>query len=196
MSLIGKLGTQVADIKLWGQDLASTDLSGMELDAFKEWVVMQLRDNLAPLMEAEARALSAELGDVHEGMNELSDVVDELIEHEDSFLRPETAKQFSEVIMLGMELCGLVEDYDPTNELSKRKLGGVMKKYKQQALVALDEIEQIVADDQDTDEEDEDAGELHEQGEHPAGSDAGGESEIGNNGSTGDGEETTPTGGE
>jgi hypothetical protein len=185
MSLIGKLGTQLADIKLWRQDL---NVAAMEPEAFQAWVVTQLRDNLAPLLEAEVRALSNELGDVHEGLNELSDVVDEIIEHEGSFLQAGVAKQFTETLMLGLELCELVTNFDPNNELSAKKLGDVMKKYQQQALVAIDEIEQIVADDNDDDDDEEsDAGEgsgLHGEGEHPEGVDAGGEDETGAGGSS------------
>lgn len=197
MSLVGKLQTQVADIKLWRKGLIAPE---GDLEQFKEWVVMQLGENLGPLIEAEARAVSHELGDVHEAINELSDLMDEVIEHEESFLRPEVGKQFTETFLLGLTICELVAGLDPNDDLGKKKLTDAMNKYQQQALVALDEIEQIMADDDEEDEDDDDARtertKLHGKGGHPQGVDAGGEDAAGSGGRSGEADDSQSEGGE
>ena len=193
--MIGKLGTQLGDIKLWQNDLGVgiEALGAMDEGAFRKWVAFQLRDNLAPLLEAEARAVSHELGEIHEGLTEIGDVVNEMIEHEESFLRPEVGEQLAGTIQLGMELCAFIDEIG-LDELSRKKAENITRKYKQQALLALDEIEQIMAEDDEDEGEDDDARSgLHDEGGHSEGTDTGRESTAG---ATGDSKSTDAPQGE
>ena len=63
---VGKMATQLADVKLWRKDLSRVDAAAMSPEEFQLWVVGQLRDNLAPLMEAEIGAISYEIQEVGE----------------------------------------------------------------------------------------------------------------------------------
>lgn len=198
--MIGKLGTQLSDIKLWRKDL-DAPIAAMDSEAFRSWVVSQLRDNLAPLLEAEVRALSHELGEVNEAVNELGDVVNEMIDREGSFLQPEVGTQLSSTLQIGLQLCELVEGLKYPDEFTARKAANLIREYKQQALISLDEIEQIMADEieiEDEDEgEDEDARSgLHDESENLGGAKPRGADETGAGRRTGPARSPQSDGGE
>lgn len=186
---IGKMAIQLADIKLWRKDLAAVDVASMSPGDFQKWVAGQLADNLAPLLEAEINAISHEVSEIGGHVDELDSVVNEIIDHEDSYLRPELAADLTGTLLMGVEICQLVVNFDPDDELGKKKLNGLMKTYQQQATAMIDEIEQIVSDEDEEEEEEENkdattGSGLHVESGNTPGTDAGREGEIGPSGRT------------
>lgn len=195
----GKLGTQLADVKLWRKDLADAadSIASMEPQAFQQWLVGQLRDNLAPLLEAEVRALDHEIGEVRDEVEEVCNTIDEIIGQAESFLQPEVGAQFAETINVGLAVCELAQAIPVTDELTKAKLDKLIGAYQQLAIASLDEIEQIMADDDEEEDDDADEGSrLHEEGGHAQGPHAGGARAPGEDGSDGSGTGDEGKGGE
>lgn len=202
-----KIELQLGDIKRWKANMSSVDPASMPPEEFQSWIVSQLRNELAPLMEAGHKATTEELVEMSEEVEEVSAAVDEIINHTDSFIQEEMAENLISTLELGASICEMAMALDSSDELAKKKLTDSVGHYVQMAVVMIDQV-RMASEDEDEEEEkegnggDEDeptgsAGSgLHDQGGDTEGTDPGGEGSTGGSGSGSGSTEETGSGSE
>jgi len=138
-----------ADINIVRERLAG--LSSSEID-----VKQELTENILPLLSAmvdEQETAEAELAD-------LGDTIDELVEQSGDALHPETATKIMEVVGMGMILAKEIEVIfakGRVDDLTKKRLKPVIKKFRTDATVVSQIIAEItIPDDPEEPDEDED----------------------------------------
>jgi hypothetical protein len=196
MTSISQTDRQLADTRIWIKSLANIDPSEMSPEDFQQWVIGQLKNELGPLMEASALANQAEVRAVYEHVGELDVVVNELMDHEESYLRAEVSADLVKTLMLGMQVCQSIVNFDPDDELGKRKLGEAIQEYTQMATVMLDTIEQITEGEEEDDDDESERSELSVESPDPGGVDGRGEGASGEGGGTSDADEEARDGSE
>jgi hypothetical protein len=153
-----QLQTCVANTKIWKKDLA-LDKPPENVEDLFNWMLSQLLNNIAPLMESQANAAMEELGEVFEVLEGQEKAIEELVDQEGDFLQPEMASDLTATLVLGMFIVDTlrVEGITIPNELLNKKLQDAAKMYQQNATILLEQIKEVtVEDDEEEDESDDD----------------------------------------
>jgi exonuclease VII small subunit len=149
------LETHVANIKIWKKDL-NLDAPPQNTEDLFNWMKSELLNNIAPLLESQAKASMHELGEVFAELEEQGKALDEVIDQEEDYLQPEMAANLTATLVLGMFIADIIdgEGIQLDDELKNKKLQDAMKLYRQNSTILLDQIEAVTVVDDDEEEED------------------------------------------
>lgn len=129
-----------ADTKLARERILEAKYEGLP-DEVAKVVRDELAQNLWPWLEAFCEEVDAELGDLNEGL-------DQLIDQNDSILQPEVAAQFVSLLELAKlyikETKDLVGDLD--DEVRRKRLRDLAKATLQQYEISIETIKDITVD--------------------------------------------------
>jgi hypothetical protein len=153
MTNFAKTARQVADTTIWMTSVENSGAAEMNPADFQKWVLGQFKNELGPLMEASAKANQSEVTDVYTRLDQLHEVVIELADHEESYLTADVASDFTTTLKMGLEVCKLIVNFDPNDEIGKRKLSETLGEFQQAATVMLDVVEEITEEDEEEDED-------------------------------------------
>jgi hypothetical protein len=169
----------IADVGLWKKEVraAGTPLTPDDLAA---WLKSELINNVAPFFESLGKAVIGEFAEQAEILVGQAGALEELIDREGDFLQPEMASDLIATYQIGLAIVEIleIEKVVLPNELKNKQLRDLVKLYKTNTAILL---EQIVAITNDEDEDD-DNDDIHGQSEDSEGAIGRGES-----GSDGDG---------
>ena len=194
-----ELETCIANTKIWKKDLAA-DKPPENVEDLFNWMLSQFLNNLAPLLESQARANMEELGEAFEAIEAQGDAIDTLIEQEGDFLQPEMASNLTATLLIGMFIVDAVDDIVLDDDLKNKKLQDAKKLYRQNTTILLEQIEAVTVEDDegddkdDNDDTDDDTDEdttpgkiIHGEGEGDGGGSESGDGRDGSSGAIGSG---------
>jgi hypothetical protein len=152
-----ELETFVANVKLWKKDV-SGDVPPKTVEDLFNWMKSELLNNVAPLLESQAKANMHELGEAFAELEEQGKALDEIIDREGDYLQPEMAANLSATLALGMFITDIIdgEKVKLDDELKNKKLQDAMKLFRQNSTILLEQIEAVTVVDDDDEEEDSD----------------------------------------
>lgn len=137
-----------SDINQVEKSIVATDLSGPSQEALENFRDT-LTNDLLPLLRANADVLES----FNEELDDLGEAVEELIEGEGDIIHSTLSAMILSVIQIGNDICDMITS-DKTDDLSARKLGALIKAFRQESFDAAKEVLSVTVTEDDEDDAD------------------------------------------
>lgn len=151
----GPIDSLIADFRLAMRRLKERPLDSIEA------VNRELHDNVFPSMIALAEQIA-----------EVDEVIQEVVEHQESYISVELAGQISETIAVGFALIKTMRDLEISDQLAKKRLDDLAAAFEKSAELTMmgvaDAAPDEDEDDPDEDDPDEDESEIEAEPSPPA----------------------------